>query len=186
MEFETQRLILREFKVEDWAEVLAYQSDPRYMQFYTFACRSVDNVKDFIQMFLDQQEQQPRTKFQLAVTLKSNGRLIGNCGVRLEKPDALKGDIGYEMSPEHWGQGYATEAARMMVDFGFVKLHLHRIWAECVADNQRSVRVLKKLGMRLEGRLRENHYFRGQWWDTLVFGLLAEEWTRQGRMNENG
>jgi RimJ/RimL family protein N-acetyltransferase len=137
-------------------------------------------------MFLDQQRQQPRIKFQLAVTLKSTGGLIGNCGVRLEKPGARQGDIGYELSPEHWGQGYATEAIRVMVNFGFAKLHLHRIWAECVADNQRSPRVLEKLGMRLEGRLRKNQYFKDQWWDTLVYALLAEEWVSQGRMNENG
>jgi RimJ/RimL family protein N-acetyltransferase len=185
MELETQHLILREFKAEDWAEVLAYQSDNRYLQYYPFIERSVEDVKVFIQMFLDQQEQQPRTKFQLAITLKSSGRLIGNCGVRQEKPGAHQGEIGYELSPDYWGQGFATETAQVMVDFGFSGLHLHRIWAECIADNQRSARVLEKLGMRLEGRLRENQFFKGRWWDTLVYALLAEEWTRQGGMNQN-
>lgn len=179
MELETERLVLREFRDEDWAEVFAYQSDPRYLQYYPFTDRSVEEVKEFIQMFLDHQVQKPRIKFQLAVTLKSTGGLIGNCGIRLDKPDAHQGDIGYELSPEHWGQGYATEAARAMIDFGFSSLRLHRIWSWCIADNQRSARVLEKQGMCLEGRLRENEYFKGRWWDTLVFGLLVDEWRHQ-------
>ena len=102
----------------------------------------------------------PRTKYQLAVTLKSTDQLIGNCGVRLAEEGSQVGDIGYELSPGHWGRGYATEAARAIMAFGFETLHLHRIWAECIAENTRSARVLEKLGMQLEGRLREHTFLR--------------------------
>ena len=54
-------------------------------------------------MFLANQLQQPRIKFQLAVVLKSSHQLIGNCGIRMKAPDAYEGDIGYELSPKHWG-----------------------------------------------------------------------------------
>ncbi len=78
-------------------------------------------------MFLDQQTEQPRLKFQLALTLRSNSQLIGNCGIRMRTPDAHEADIGYELNPEYWGQGYASEAARAIVAFGFTQLRLHRI-----------------------------------------------------------
>ena len=176
MELTTERLILREFKEDDWPEVLAYQSDPRYLQYYPWNNRTAEEVGKFIQMFLDQQEEEPRRKFQLAITLKSSQELIGNCGLRLDKPDALQGNIGYELSPHHWGHGYATEAASAMLAFGFDTLKLHRIWSWCIADNQRSARLLGRLGMQLEGRLRENEHFKGRWWDTLVYGMLESEW----------
>ena len=108
--------------------------------------------------------------------LKSSQQLIGNCGIRLKSADAQEGDLGYELSPDHWGRGYATEAARAIVEFGFGTLKLHRIWSWCIADNVGSARVLQKLGMRQEGRLRENEYFKGRWWDTLMFGVLDREW----------
>lgn len=182
MELKTERLILREFVQEDWREVLAYQSDPRYLEYYAWTSRTAEKVQEFVQRQIDNQSQEPRTKFQLAVELVSRGILIGNCGIRKETPVSHQADIGYELAPNYWKQGYATEAARALVDLGFTKLKVHRIWANCVADNIRSRRVLEKLGMRLEGRLRENEYFKGRWWDTLIYAILEDEWrTRQGK-----
>lgn len=176
MELTTERLILREFVQGDWPDVLAYQSDPLYLRYYDWTDRTPAAVQEFVQMFLTQQQGQPRIKFQLAVVLKSSQQLIGNCGIRLQSAGARKGDIGYELSPEHWGHGYATEAARAIVAYGFTQLGLHRIESWCIAENVGSAHVLQKLGMQQEGRLRENEYFKGRWWDTLLFGMLDYEW----------
>jgi ribosomal-protein-alanine N-acetyltransferase len=176
MQISTDRLILREFRESDWPDVLVYQQDPRYLRFTPWTERTPEAGQDFVQMFLDQQRAQPRLKYQLALTLKSNHRLVGNCGIRLETADAYEGDIGYELSPQYWGFGYATEAARAIVNFGFTELKLHRIWSWCIAENVGSVRVLQKIGMQLEGRLRDKEYFKGRWWDTLVFSILEPEW----------
>jgi RimJ/RimL family protein N-acetyltransferase len=184
MELTTERLILREFTPGDWPDVLAYQSDPRYLRYNPWTERTPEAVQAFVQMFLANQEQQPRTKFQLAITLKSNGQLIGNCGIRLgsaamQSAVSHEADIGYELSPSYWGQGYATEAAREIVRFGFTELRVHRISAWCIAENIGSAHVLEKLGMRAEGRLREKEYFKSRWWDTLMFAILDYEWRTQ-------
>ena len=176
MQLVTERLILREFNENDWPAVLAYQSDPRYLRYYAWTQRTPEDVREFVGMFLAQQQAQPRIKFQLVITQKSVRRLIGNCGIRMNFPGAQTADIGYELDPRHWGHGFATEAARAIVQFGFTELHLHRIWSWCIADNVGSARVLEKLGMRLEGRLRENEYFKDRWWDTLLFAILEDEW----------
>ena len=182
MEIKTERLILREFQTSDWPAVLAYQSDPRYLRFYEWTERTPEAVQQFIEKyFVGPQRAQPRIKFQLAAVLQSNQQLIGNCGIRMNTADAREGDIGYEFAPDHWGHGYATEAARAMVKFGFTELKLHRISSWCIADNIASARVLEKLGMQAEGRLRENEYFKGRWWDTLLFGMLEHEWWRERR-----
>jgi RimJ/RimL family protein N-acetyltransferase len=177
METRTDRLHLREFVEADWPAVLAYQSNPDYLRYYSWESRHPADVQAFVRRFVSWQQEQPRTKYQLAIVLPAEKRLIGNCGVRLEQADSPEAELGYEIDPNYWGLGYATEAARAMVTFGFKARGLHRIWAACLADNLGSQRVLEKLGMRCEGRLRENSWFKGRWWDTLVYSLLEYEWS---------
>jgi ribosomal-protein-alanine N-acetyltransferase len=172
----TKRLVLREFEEEDWSAVLAYQSDPRYLRYSHWTQRTEEDVREFVRMFLAQREEEPRTKFQLAITLASDGRLIGNGGIRMRAPDAREADLGYELDPRFWGNGYATEAASRLLAFGFRDVGLHRIWAWCIAENAASARVLEKIGMRQEGRLREHEWMQGRWWDTLLYAILEQEW----------
>jgi RimJ/RimL family protein N-acetyltransferase len=176
MEILTERLRLRDFRTDDWPAVLAYQRDPLYLRYYEWTDRTPEAVREFVDLFVAAQRERPRTRFQLAVELGATGELIGNCGIRMKQPGALEADIGYELAPWHWGHGYATEAARAIVRFGFTELGVHRIWSYCVADNLGSAHVLEKLGMQLEGRLRERDFYKDRWWDTLVFGLLDREW----------
>jgi [ribosomal protein S5]-alanine N-acetyltransferase len=129
--------------------------------------------------FVEWQGERPRTKYQLAITLRGEGQLIGNCGIRMESGDSRQANIGYEIAPGYWGEGYASEAARVVVAFGFGELRLHRIWARCVAENVASYRVLEKTGMRRERRLREEEWMKGRWWDILVYGILDYEWRSQ-------
>jgi len=176
MEIITQRLLLREIQESDWREVLAYQSDPSYLQYKGWKERTPEDVQAFLGNFIDQQGEEPRTHFPLAITLKPNPRLIGICGIRKRTPETHQAELGYELANEYWRRGYATEAGRAMLYFGFEELQLHRISAWCIADNAASARVLEKLGMRREGRLREDRYFKGRWWDSLVYGILRNEW----------
>ena len=179
MHLTTERLALREFREEDWPDVLAYQSDPRYLRFYDWSHRSADDVRVFVRRFVEHSQAQPRLKYQLAITLRSDRRLIGNVGIRMDHAEALEADIGYELAPEHWGRGYATEAARAILRFGFEQLKLHRISAWCIAENTASAHVLEKIGMQLEGRLREREWIKGRWCDALTFAILDREWTGQ-------
>ncbi len=147
--------------------------------------------------FINWQAASPRRNFQLAITLSdpaggkgsnaaAGGQLIGNAGLRLRRlfdfgrPEAtFEADLGYELDPEYWGHGYATEAVAGLLEFGFGELDLHRVWAYCLAENQPSWRLLQRLGFRLEGTVRENEFMRGRWWDSQLYGLLASEWQPQ-------
>jgi RimJ/RimL family protein N-acetyltransferase len=128
MELRTERLTLREFVPGDWERVLAYQRDPRYLRFNPWEERTESDVRAFVQGFITGQQVNPRRSYQLAITRRSDGWLIGNCGVRIKNYEGRIGDIGYELDPLEWGQGYATEAAGAMLAFGFDSLGLHRIW----------------------------------------------------------
>ncbi len=176
MKLETGRLILREFVAEDWRAVLAYQSDPLYLRYYHWSDRSPGNVRAFVNMFIEFQRERPRTKFQLAVVLKENEQLIGNCGIRINNVELREANIGYELNSQYWGQGYATEAAREVLRFGFEELGMHRIYATTLGANVGSSKVLAKLGMRLEARELEKEFIKGRWYDSLTYAMLDREW----------
>ena len=178
MRLTTERLLLRDFVEADWEAVLAYQRDPLYLRYYAWTRRTAEDAREFVGWFLAHQREDPRTKFQLAVVLESEDRLIGNCGVRVNDPVLREGNIGFELDSRFWGQGYATEAAREIVRFGFEELNLHRISAYCVNENVGSARVLEKVGMRCEGCLREKEHYKGKWWDHRLFAILDHEWKR--------
>ena len=86
MQLVTERLLLREFVEADWSAVLAYQGDPRYLRYYPWTERTEADARAFVEMFLGRQREEPRRRSQLAIALKDNGPLIGNCGIR-RKPD---------------------------------------------------------------------------------------------------
>ena len=171
----TPHLLLRDFVAGDWPAVYAYQRDPRYLRLYEWTDRMPDEVQAFVQMFVDQQAEQPRTRFQLAVTLPASGEVIGNCGIRLTAAGSHEAEIGYELSPNQWGRGYATEAVAAILRFGFTELGVHRVSAWLVADNVASARVLEKNGFQLEGRLRDKERYKGRYWDVLMYARVAEE-----------
>ncbi len=176
MQVTTARLRLREFIDDDWRAVLDYQRDPRYLRYYPWDERTEDDARAFVGMFLNWQQEQPRRRFQLAIIRRDDERLIGNCGIRRPLDNEHDAEIGYELNPDCWGQGYATEAAAAMVQFGFHELGLQRITSWCIADNTASVRALERLGFRQRQRLSKQEYFKGRWWDALTYELSAGEW----------
>jgi RimJ/RimL family protein N-acetyltransferase len=176
MELTTSRLILREFVENDWQAVFEYQSDPAYLRYNPYFYRNESDVRSFVRMFIEWSLAVPRKKYQFAIVLKDEKRLIGNCGIRMQTAYAQVADIGYEIGRRDWGQGYATEAALALLAFGFNQLHLHRIWAYCIAENTASARVLEKIGMVYEGRQREGEYMKNRWWDTLHYAILEHDW----------
>ena len=114
-------------------------------------------------------------KIWLAITLRSDRRQIGGIGLRVE-PQHQHAELGYWLGVSYWGQGYATEAAREMLRFGFENLGMHRIFASHFKHNPTSGRILKKLGMRYEGCQREHLRKWDQFVDSELYGILRREW----------
>ena len=173
---QTERLLLREFVAEDWRAVHEYATDPEVVRYMPFGPNTEEESKAFVEQVLAVQREVPRTKFELAVALRSNGQFIGGCAIRIGSQSFRDADIGYCFNRGYWGQGYATEAARAAVRFGFEHLGLHRIWATCDVNNAASARVLEKLGMQREGYFRRHMLVRGSWRDHLMYAVLEDEW----------
>lgn len=114
-----------------------------------------------------------RTTYRLAVVV--TGRVVGNATLTVTSVAHARGEIGYFLHPDLWGRGLATEVAGMLLSLGFGELSLHRIEATTAPDNEPSRRVLEKVGMRFEGRIRDHYQVRGVWRDSLSYAILATD-----------
>ncbi len=116
-----------------------------------------------------------KAECRLAITLRSDGQLIGGIGLRIA-PQHQNAELGYWLGVPYWGKGYATEAAREMLRYGFEDLRLHRIFASHFKNNPVSGRILKKLGMHYEGCQREHVRKWDQFIDSELYGMLRRDW----------
>lgn len=110
-----------------------------------------------------------------AITLANEHNLIGGIGLRID-PQHPRAELGYWVGTAYWRNGYATEAARAIVEYGFATLGLHRIYASAFRENTVSAKVLQKLGMRPEGCLRQHVLKWGRFIDLEMYGILRSEW----------
>jgi [ribosomal protein S5]-alanine N-acetyltransferase len=114
-------------------------------------------------------------KCNLAITLRGSGELIGGCGLDQIRLDQRNARLGYWIAHPHWRNGFASEASSLLISAAFRELGLHRIHAGVFPDNPRSMRLLRRLGFRREGRTREDRIVDGRYRDLILFGLLRQE-----------
>lgn len=109
-----------------------------------------------------------------AVTLKSDHSLIGSMGLIFQKANEMA-ELGYWIGLPYWGQGYCTEAGKLVLSYAFNELKLNRVYAQFMHDNPASGRVMAKLGMKPEGILRQHQIKWGEFKDMHFYGILAAE-----------
>jgi RimJ/RimL family protein N-acetyltransferase len=174
----TERLILRRFTHDDIPDVIAFVSHPSVAR----ATPEIEGTKAGVGKYIDLQNSYEPFEldrcFDLAVERKEDGKVIGL--LSLVCREHKQGEIGYALGLGYRGQGYATEAARALMTYGFASLGLYRIYATTSSVNAGSWGVMERLGMRREGHLREAESRDGEWVDTLIYGVLAREWQEAG------
>lgn len=105
-----------------------------------------------------------------------DAKMIGEVGINLLPKAQSKGEIGWSLHPNYQGYGYATEAAQVLLTYGFAQRKLHRITSICDTRNTASFRLMERLGMRREGHLRQSQFMKGAWQDEYIYALLLDEW----------
>jgi len=174
---ETDRLIIREFNEEDFKSIHTYASKPDVTRYLPFGPNNEMDTQLFLKKVMDYQFQNPRCDYEFAVVLKKNNTLIGGCGIHVTSINNKEGSIGYCYDNEYWGKGYASESTKAIINFGFHKLNLHRIFGTCHPDNMGSAKVMEKVGMIKEGCLREHKLQKGKWRDSFIYSILDYEYT---------
>lgn len=173
---QTDRLLLRDFRLTDLPAYANLLACPASRRFSSEEHARPETAEELLRLFLAWSEERPRLRHQLAVVLPSQD-VIGSVGIRVVSMSQRQGSFGCELDPRHWGHGYAREADRAMIGYGFRELGPHRIYAETLEENAAAIGLAEGLGMRREGTLRENRRFRGQWWNTTILSVLESEWT---------
>ncbi len=180
---ETGRLVLREFRPDDWESVHEYAVDAMVYRYMPWGPNSEDDTRAFIERAIARRTEEPRLHYELAITLAEDGRLVGGGGIRAADGDFRAADMGYCLRADAWGRGIGTEAASGLVAFGFERLRVHRIWATCDPANTRSAHVLEKAGMTLEGTMRDDTWLRGHWRSSRLYSILETEWRSDDHLN---
>lgn len=176
-ELRTERLLLRDFVAADVRDLVRL-AGAREVAATTLRIPhpyTEEHARQFLEM-----RQEERFGYSFAVTLLGSGELAGAVGLH---PDPVhpRAELGYWIGVPYWGQGYATEAARAVLDFGFRELKLVRIFAHHFEGNLVSGRILRKIGMQHEGCQRKHIEKWGKLLDLENYGVLRSDWLEKNR-----
>lgn len=170
---ETERLFIRSFRGDDWQDLHEYLSQDSVVKFEPYEVFSMQASKE-------EALSRAQNDAFWAVCLKDCGKLIGN--IYLAKQDFDTWELGYVFNEKYQGKGYALEATFALIDNVFKVQSAHRVIAMCNPLNQASWKLLERLGLRKEGHLHQNIFFKQDksgcpiWLDTYEYGILASEW----------
>ena len=171
----TERLIIRLLETNDATDMFNYRSLPDIYRYQSWQPKHIDEVEKFIKENNIEHFNIADKWVQLAVCLKDSGKLIGDIGIHfLEDTEQI--ELGYTIAPMFQGFGYAIEAVRAVLDYLFKEESKHRVIASLDPDNERSIKLLDKLGFRKEAHFIKSYRNQDSWSDDCVYALLEEEW----------
>ncbi len=175
----TERLVLRRFSTGDLAAYYAYQRLPETARYLLGEARSYGQCMERIGRYVGQEFNGPGDWATFAVESRDRAGLLGelalkwNPGGKSEGPRPERaGEIGWTLAPAAQGHGYATEAARAVLELAMQQLDFHRIEARLDARNTASAAICERLGMRREGVLRNNMYLKGEWTSESIYATV--------------
>jgi ribosomal-protein-alanine N-acetyltransferase len=176
MELHTNRLLLRELSSADLEVVHRLHSLPEVDKYNTLGIpANLATTKHLLTEWLAHPHATPRLSYILAVEQAGSHKFVGLVALNLGKANFRIAEVWYKFLPTYWGQGLATEAVTVLLEFGFNYLQLHRIEAGCAVENTGSIRVLEKVGMTCEGRKRQVLPIRDTWVDNYFFAILESD-----------
>lgn len=171
----TKRLILKPFILDDAPDVQRLAGDRAIAATTTNIPHPYEDGAAEAWIATHQDEFDDGMTVTLAITLKEDNSLIGAIGLNIRK-EHENGELGYWVGKPYWNQGYCTEAAEAVLEYGFRILNLNRIYATYMNDNPPSGRVMEKIGMKYEGRLRQHMKKWGKFKDLKIYSILKDEY----------
>ena len=168
---ETERLLLREIKPEDVKEVFGIRSNADVMKYFgKDPLNSEDEALELIDLTTEAYRKKEGIRW--GISFKNSGKLIGSGGIWRILKQHLRGEVGYELSQDHWKKGIMSEALAEMIKFSFANMNLHTIEANLDPANIASVKLLEKLGFKKEGHIKESYYQNSIFTDTAIYSLI--------------
>lgn len=176
MELDSKRLKLKEVTWDDLENMHLLYSFPEVDEYNTLGIpESIEKTKEMIRSMIEAQQEENRKSYSWKIVKRDSDEFIGMAGITLSSNRFRLGEIYYELLPSQWGQGYATEVAKMLIQSGFDDFHLHKVEAGVATKNIRSIRVLEKSGMTREGLRRKILPIRGEWKDNYHYAIVEDD-----------
>ena len=172
---ETERLILRKIAISDADDMFAYSRDTELTRYLLWDAHPDPLYTEHYVRYL-QERYAVGDFYDFAVVSKALGSMIGTVGFTSFDLPNRSAEIGYVISPTHQGKGYATEAVKKILDFGFQKCELERISAVCMRGNHASLRVMEKCGLKREGLLRSAVFSKGEMKDVYLSAITKTDY----------
>lgn len=180
---ETDRLIVRRFEEHDVRDVLAYSQhteDDRFRERNVDWDLSEAGVRQWWSPMMAMKPEEAINWLALVIELRAEHRVIGNVGFNARRTgEHLQGMIGWTLGKADEGNGYATEAASVLLDYLFFTLGFHRVYALTSPRNAKSWQLMERLGMRREAHYRRNCFVDGTWDDEYAYAILTDEWSER-------
>jgi RimJ/RimL family protein N-acetyltransferase len=170
------RLVLRRFTREDVEPFLAYRNDPVVARFQSWESYSLAEAKALVARQELQKIGEANQWLQIGIALKQDGRLMGDCALKIHTIDAQQATFGITLARPFQGQGYGKEALAALLDCLFGRMRLHRVQADTDPDNTPACKLFERLGMRREAHHCQSLWFKGRWADEYIYAILASEW----------
>ena len=169
----TKRLELRPIEFRDLDTIHALHSLAETDEYNTLGIPdNIETTQSIIEPWIADNNRIEVRNYTMAIELKSEREFIGLFGLKLDHQKYNRAEVWYKVHPDYWNQGYATEALKAVLQFGFDTLGVHRIEAGCAVDNIGSVKVLEKAGMTREGRGRKILPLKSGWSDNFQYSIL--------------
>lgn len=175
---QTQRLVIQPSELRDAHAMFAYRSDQTVQRYQFWRPRTQREVEDFIRTINALAFDTEHTWYQLGIYTKQPRELIGDLGLHFFGPHNSQVEIGFTIAPAHQRKGYAAEAVISTLDFIFTQLKKHRVIASVDPNNEASLALLKKLGLRQEAHFVQSLWADDAWLDDVVYAMLREEWMK--------
>jgi ribosomal-protein-alanine N-acetyltransferase len=170
----TERLLLRQIRVDDVDDVFAFRSNKKAMQYISRPiATTTEDVLKLITMMNDFYANNKAISW--GICFKDTNKVIGTIGYVKIDTNNFRAEIGYMLLPTYHRQSIMQEAIKPVIDFGFNTIQLHSIEAIVHPDNIASKNILLKNGFVQEAYFRENFYYDGEYLDTVIFSLLKSK-----------
>ncbi len=175
MQLVTEKLFLRDHFNEDWISIHEYAKEPDFSKYDFWGPNTEADTKEYVRRSIEQEQREPRYKFDFAVVDRASGKVIGGAGIKRDSESSSVANMGYAINPLFQKKGLATEAAIRLLEFGFNELKLLVIWATCDSENTASYRVMEKCGMKKVGHIIRHKELKGRWRDTYRYEMTSSE-----------
>ncbi|WAC14671.1 GNAT family N-acetyltransferase [Dyadobacter pollutisoli] len=176
VKIETPRLLIREYQAGDLSSIHEYASQPSVVRYETWGPNAYHDTEGFLRDAQNSRNEQPRVTFELGIERKEDGRQIGGCELDISSLDGCAAIMGYIINPLFWNNGYATEVAKALLNYGFEEHNLVVIRGTCDSKNLASQRVLEKSGFILEKVIRHHFVQKGVLRDTCQYMMVRSRY----------